>query len=119
MRTSKFLRRLPLLFFGILIVSGAQEKAKLSGTVKDRTGAAVSDVEITITPDCKCSDCKDARKCECCPDQMRVTTDSGGHYQVNIPAGTYKLQAKGFKGTVTVTVRSGENKNASMTVAPD
>jgi hypothetical protein len=119
MRTSQFLRRFSLLFFCILIASGAQEKAKLSGTVRDQQGAVISGVEIIITPDCKCSDCKDPKKCECCPDQMQVTTNSDGEFHVNVPAGTYTLQAKGFKGSVTVTVHSGENKNASMTVSPD
>ncbi len=59
----------------------AQERAQISGTVTDQSGAAVPDVEISVTQNATGL-------------KRRATSDSEGFYIISdLPLGPYKLQA--------------------------
>lgn len=84
----------------------AQTAATLTATIKDSTGAALPGATVTLSLEqCKCSECKDDKKCGCCPEQDQVTTsDDRGNVQFQVVGGTFKLRIEltGFK-TVEVS----------------
>lgn len=96
---------MPLLKSLILAISALATLAALahaqegtitvSGNVSDASGAYVSAAEIKVTlKKCKCSDCKDPEKCDCCPNQLTAQTDEVGHFSFSVPHGTYLVDAK-------------------------
>jgi hypothetical protein len=66
------------------------------GNVLDPTGAVVSGAALEIKVNkCKCSDCKNPHRCDCCPDQLKKESNAEGHYSFTVPHGTYQV----FVGT--------------------
>jgi Carboxypeptidase regulatory-like domain len=96
------------------VVTPAQEKTRIFGSVRDRSGAVVANVEVKITPNCTCSQCKDPVRCECCPDQISITTNGEGQFDVKVPAGSYTVRVRNTE--LRVTVRAGEDQSLNITV---
>jgi hypothetical protein len=110
-------RRLVALVLSLVLAAAvalAQEKARIFGSVRDRSGAVVANVEVKVTPNCTCSQCKDPAKCECCPDQISVTTNSEGHFDLTVPTGSYTVRVRNTE--LKVTVRAGEDQSLNITV---
>jgi len=95
MRSAKSVVLGVLIFAALIIVAPAQENTiTLSGTVTDPTNAAIPGVEIKIRVEkCKCSDCKNPTRCDCCPDQETQTTNNSGSYSFTLPHGIYRIEA--------------------------
>jgi Carboxypeptidase regulatory-like domain len=82
----------------------------VSGTVFDPSGAVVSGATLEIKIDkCKCSDCKNPTRCDCCPDQERTESDGGGRYSFTVPHGTYHVFAAAheLRGRATLDLNEG------------
>jgi Carboxypeptidase regulatory-like domain len=86
-----------LVFVTLVTVAPAQENnIKVSGTVTDPSGAYVSGAVLKVNLEqCKCSDCKNPIRCDCCPNQETTYTTNGeGRYSFSVPHGIYHLYAR-------------------------
>jgi hypothetical protein len=89
--------------FGFLCAAcalGGQErgKATISGTITDKSGAALAGVNIELKSEhCDCSQCP-PHTCDCCPDQHATSNESGG-FSFSAGHGVYLLRVKasGFR----------------------
>jgi hypothetical protein len=115
MKTHTFLFLL-LLTMVVLMGTGAlaqaQGKARIFGSVVDRSGRRLPHLQILATLNCKCSDCTDPEQCRCCSDSIRVTTTAEGRFDLSINPGTYFLRAG--KTEVQVTISPGEERAVNM-----
>lgn len=117
MRTLRPLFLLSAILLTIGLTSQAQDKqeAWLYGNVRSLEGASAAEkFEIKIIPECKCSKCSDPKKCKCCPDQVRTTTDEQGHYDLKLSPGTYTIEVG--KTKTKVTLKAGEEKAQDIEV---
>jgi hypothetical protein len=128
-RASRVRACLWLLAVGLCVVAGsafsptaAQEddrpKTSILAVFKDANGAALAGVEATLTvQNCLCSDCRDKKKCLCCPDQITKTSDGDGTATFSVPAWKYKLRAMlpGFK-TVEREIEPAPGQSARVEI---
>jgi hypothetical protein len=118
MRTFRPLILLSAILMTIGLTSQAQEKqeARLYGNVRklSATDSQEKRLEITIIPECKCSQCSDPTKCDCCPDQVTTTTDEQGHYDLKLSPGTYTMEVGNTK--TKVTLKAGEEKTQNIEI---
>src|SRR3954454_23404888 len=68
-------------FVSISSDAWAQATAQISGTAKDRTGAVLPGVEITVT------------QTETAATRTAVTNETGSYVLSNLPIGPYRLEA--------------------------
>ncbi len=103
-------------FLVVATACGAQEqgKARIFGAVTDKQGAAIPDAKIKVIPKCKCSDCANPERCDCCPNQVTVTTGADGHFEVHVSPGSYTLETLGKQ--LEVTVGPNEDRSANIIV---
>src|SRR5260370_32682083 len=96
-----------------------QNKAKISGTVTDSSGAAIAGVEISLKNiECVCSQCQ--HDCDCCPDQS-FKTDDAGHFSLSTGHGRYSVTLKktGFRAVkIEVDLRTANTKNLEVAMTP-
>jgi hypothetical protein len=115
--------------FGIMIFLAsvgflrAQEGGiTVSGNVYDKSGAVVPGATLEIKIEkCKCSDCKNPTRCDCCPDQVKKESNAEGHYSFTVPHGTYLVDAyaPGLKvERVPLDLREGNALTYDFHLAP-
>jgi len=88
--------------------------ATISGKVTSST-VANREYEIIVSlKGCKCADCHDEQKCDCCIPQS-IQTHDHGHFDLAVRAGTYFVEVKGnTKSRVEVTVQEGESGSVEI-----
>lgn len=99
--------------FGSLTPLCAQEAMiTVSGNIVDESGAVIPRAAIDIKiKQCKCSDCKNPQRCDCCPNQERAESNGEGRYTFTVPHGTYYVfvQARELKGEATLDLNEGSS----------
>lgn len=76
-------------------VQSVQATGMAFGKVVDRNKKPVSGVQLTLLlKKCRCEDCPDKKKCDCCPLQLRYTTTESGAFQFEAAPGTYTVRAQ-------------------------
>ena len=115
------IHKLAATVFAFLFVTGiawgAQKDSKgtVQGYVVKESGEARPHVEVTLKlKSCNCKSCPDPKKCDCCPDQLKVQTDETGFFTFSVYAGTYSLSALG--ATADVDIEEGETKTVNIIV---
>src|SRR5689334_17813509 len=85
----------------------AQAIAQINGTAKDRTGAVLPGVEITVT------------QTETAATRSAVTNETGSYVLTNLPIGPYRLEAAlpGFRTFVQTGIVLEVNSNPTVNVA--
>ncbi|HYP54623.1 MAG TPA: carboxypeptidase-like regulatory domain-containing protein, partial [Pyrinomonadaceae bacterium] len=74
--------------------------ATIRGVLLDPNGEAIAGADITLMlRKCRCDDCDDKVKCDCCPARKATTTTEGGRFTFEVPPGAYQVTvvAAGFK----------------------
>jgi len=114
------LRKLVSYFLvGLALASAVQAEntIKLFGNVTDANGASVSGAELTVKiKKCKCSDCDQPARCDCCPPQFTTTSTDEGHYSFSVPHGIYLIDAKagGREAHIEVDLNEGSEKQQDI-----
>lgn len=67
----------------------------VAGRVLNRNHKPVSGVQLTLSLiKCRCQDCPDKKKCDCCPLQQNYTTTETGTYAFRANPGTYLIKVQ-------------------------
>jgi hypothetical protein len=117
--------------FGVLLYGQADQTATIEGEVLFRTRGGAGQVAEWSKPSkpyvvfftrrgCKCSDCKPKEKCQCCPPQFTVKTDSNGEFKTSLPPGKYAMQVQidddSWKVVDVELKKVGEKKEVSIRI---
>jgi hypothetical protein len=71
------------------------ESSQVVGRVVDQSGAALPGVTVILQRGCRCRDCKDPEKCDCCVDARTVqVSGADGEFSFMVEPGTYSLLAE-------------------------
>lgn len=123
MQTMKFAGLGALAVVMLVVVASAQEgNITVSGNVTDAAGAYVSGAVITVNiKQCKCADCKNPVRCDCCPNQLRVQSNEEGHYSFTVFHGVYHVDAnaRGQRAEFTLDLNEGSTKNFDIRLSQD
>jgi hypothetical protein len=101
----------------IVVARAAYPQAAASATVSGRVviskpthhNQGDTSYEVTVSlRKCKCANCPDKEKCNCCPNQRTYRTDSNGGFRFSTHPGTYEISAAGKK--IEVDLADGESK---------
>ena len=99
------------------VVDGQERNVTVSGDVTDASGAHVSAAELTVNlKQCKCSDCDNPERCDCCPPQFSLRSDEIGHYSFKVPHGKYAVDAKAGSRTAHVEVDLDEGTTKTLNI---
>ncbi len=109
-----------VLFLRPFTAAAINNDGQVVGHVVDQTGASLPGVTVTLHMGCRCQDCSDPVRCDCCPDAVVQVTNAQGEVRfLNLSAGSYTLAAslEGFSETVQdVTVASGRTTRLEVTM---
>lgn len=98
----------------------ADHTATIKTVLRDSSGAVLPGVTVTLTlRKCRCEDCKDAKKCACCPEQRSAISDEDGLVSFTVPGGKYGVRAEmsGFAVQEReVDVAGGGTRTVTLTI---
>lgn len=104
----------------MVTAQAAQKHATVTGKVTDESGAAVPNADVYLRPEgCKCAkSCPDDPTCSCCPNQIRLKSDSKGKFKVSVPQNDYVLtvDSAGKKSEMKLDLTKETHKKADITV---
>jgi hypothetical protein len=98
----------------------ADRTATIRAVLRDSSDAVLPGVTVTLLlRKCRCEDCKDSKKCTCCPEQRSAISDEDGVVSLTVPGGKYLVRAEmsGFKAQEReVDVAAGGTRTVTLTI---